>query len=214
MWLQISWWSILGCLQRDIFEKNSPAAQSFSLGTRFRRRPYELKFKKIASQELIIQNQKVKSIFCTLQAQMIRCLNAFNHVIFFYNASSSGGACRHRMQPDFFHRESFLYFLIDEKDELKQFLFKRECEFLESSTRSLRYQAFCIPQKECMTFLPQEIIGNRTNICLCHLMFDDLNIIENEQFIISEIHSNIKHPMECKQMIQYRIDMSSFRIDD
>ena len=82
LWLQISWWSILGCLQRDIFEKNSPAAQSFSLGTRFRRRPYELKFKKIASQELIIQNQKVKSIFCTLQAQMIRCLNAFDHVIF------------------------------------------------------------------------------------------------------------------------------------
>lgn len=148
--------------------------------------------------------EKVQKFLYLLQQDTACYLNQMGHVIFFYRASDSGGVCRNQMMLDFFKRASFLYNFVQTQVELNRFLIKRKDECQHCVVNIYWYRIMRIPRKECMKFLPEEIIGDREEMCICHLECDDFIPVSRcarNSTCNSYIKDNLRHPIEL--MTQY-----------
>ena len=96
-------------------------------------------------------------------------LQSKGHILFCYRISRESTFCYKRVVPRCFEKALFMYYLIENKDDLNNFLREYLDDVCSSREAYFSYETFCASQEGCRAFLPEEIIKFQ-EICICRLM--------------------------------------------
>jgi len=91
------------------------------------------------------------------------------HIIFCYRISREGISYRKQRITGCFEKAFFMYYLIENEDDLNKFLQKYSDNISNGMEGHFSWKIFCVPQEKCVTFLPRGIIETCNIFCICRL---------------------------------------------
>ena len=122
------------------------------------------------SDETVLQQQQIFFRWRESFSQVaLSYLQNQGHILFCYRISRESTFCYKRVIPRCFEKAFFMYYLIENKDALNNFLRKYLDDVSSRRDAYFGFNMFCLPQERCRMFLPEGITKFQ-EICICQLM--------------------------------------------